>query len=76
MNAFSQSRDQELLESRILELDQAIELAKEWLAYEGVIDILPIGLSIMVVTSCNPAAITAPIPSSYLGFDVNFHQKS
>ena len=55
-------------------IELAVLEAQQWIQYEGVLKVVPTenGRAIVVVTSCNPAAITAPIPSFFLGFPVTF----
>ncbi len=59
-----------------MKIDLAVQEAQQWTEYEGVsnVAIAANGRSIVVYTSCNPAAITAPIPSYFHGFPVIFHQ--
>lgn len=61
-----------------MNIDLAVHEAQQWTEYEGVSKVVVAsnGRSILVITSCNPAAITAPIPSFYHGFQVQFHQAS
>jgi hypothetical protein len=61
-----------------LDIQRSLRQAQTWLQYEGVVEITsshtPSGDSIVVLTNCNPAAITAPIPSYFQGFTVIFCQ--
>lgn len=57
-----------------MNIELAVQYAQQWKEYEGVLQVVTDDhhLSIVVITSCNPAAITAPIPSFYHGFPVAF----
>lgn len=57
-----------------MNIEQAVLDAQSWLEYEGVQKVVAAGngRAILVITSCNPAAITAPIPSYFHGFPVSF----
>lgn len=57
-----------------MNIELAVLDAQQWTDYEGVLEVVTAsnGRSIVVVTTCNPAAITAPIPSYYHGFPVAF----
>jgi len=61
-----------------LDIQSALEQAQRWLQYEGIVHIqasrTPNGHIIVVLTNCNPAAITAPVPSYFYGFPVSFRQ--
>jgi len=61
-----------------LRFQTALEQAQVWLKYEGIIQVrsthTPNGDTIVVVTNCNPAAITAPVPSYFQGYPVVFNQ--
>ena len=61
-----------------MNIDLAVHDAQQWTEYEGVSQVMVAanGRSILVITSCNPAAITAPIPSFFHGFQVQFHQSA
>ncbi|HEX4939777.1 MAG TPA: hypothetical protein VFX11_13960 [Candidatus Kapabacteria bacterium] len=61
-----------------MNIDLAVHDAQQWTEYEGVSKVMVAAnrRSILVVTSCNPAAITAPIPSFFHGFQVQFHQST
>ncbi|MGC1510513.1 hypothetical protein [Ketobacter nezhaii] len=62
------------------DIQSAVAAAQAWLAYEGVAHVsssrTSTGDTIVVLTTCNPAAITAPIPSTFQGFSVIFCQTS
>ncbi len=62
-----------MLATRI-HIELAVLDAQQWTAYEGVRKVVSGdgGRMIVVITSCNPAAITAPIPSFFHGFPVSF----
>lgn len=53
------------------------EVVEQWRHYEGIINIevLPPTRIILIETSCNPAAITAPIPSFFEGYQVRYYQR-
>lgn len=57
-----------------MNIELAVQYAQQWREYEGVMQVVTDDShrSIVVLTSCNPAAITAPIPSFYHGFPVAF----
>jgi hypothetical protein len=57
-----------------MNIDLAVQEAQQWTAYEGVMSVIAgeDGRVIVVITSCNPAAITAPIPSYFHGIPVTF----
>lgn len=61
-----------------LDIHSVLQQAQVWLQYEGIIQIqasrTPNGDVIVVLTNCNPAAITAPVPSYLHGFPVIFCQ--
>lgn len=61
-----------------LDFLSALQQAQTWLQYEGIIQVqasrTPNGDTIVVLTNCNPAAITAPVPSYFYGFPVIFCQ--
>ncbi|HAG93097.1 MAG: hypothetical protein CMK83_19665 [Pseudomonadales bacterium] len=61
-----------------LDLQSALQQAQGWLKYEGIVRVrasrTPNGDALVVVTNCNPAAITAPVPSYFQGFPVIFCQ--
>lgn len=61
-----------------LDLQSALQQAQGWLKYEGIVQVqasrTPNGEAIVVLTNCNPAAITAPVPSYFQGFPVIFCQ--
>lgn len=61
-----------------LKFQTAMEQAQAWLDYEGIVQVrsshTPNGDVIVVVTNCNPAAVTAPVPSYFLGYPVVFCQ--
>ena len=58
------------------DIDQALEKAQHWTQFEGVTEVISRsglgGQALVVITSCNPAAITAPIPSIFHGYPVCF----
>lgn len=53
------------------------EAVDQWKRIEGIIhiEILPPTRIILIETLCNPAAITAPIPSFFEGFQVRYYQR-
>jgi len=57
-----------------MNIELAVFEAQQWTDYEGVQKVVTSGngRAIVVITTCNPAAITAPIPSYYHGFPVTF----
>ena len=57
-----------------MNIELAVLDAQQWNEYEGVQKVVSgdNGRMIIVITSCNPAAITAPIPSFFHGFPVSF----
>ena len=57
-----------------MNIELAVHDAQQWKAYEGVQKVVTSnnGRMIIVITTCNPAAITAPIPSYFHGFPVSF----
>ena len=57
-----------------MNIELAVLDAQQWTDYEGVQKVVTAdnGRIIVVITSCNPAAITAPIPSYFHGFPVSF----
>lgn len=57
-----------------MNIELAVHDAQQWKDYEGVQKVVTgdNGRMIIVITSCNPAAITAPIPSYFHGFPVSF----
>lgn len=57
-----------------MNIELAVLDAQQWKDYEGVQKVVTAsnGRMIVVITSCNPAAITAPIPSYFHGFPVSF----
>jgi len=57
-----------------MNIELAVLDAQQWTDYEGVQKVVMAnsGRMILVITSCNPAAITAPIPSYFHGFPVSF----
>lgn len=57
-----------------MNIELAVLDAQPWTEYEGVQQVVAAdnGRAILVITSCNPAAITAPIPSYFHGFPVSF----
>lgn len=61
-----------------LDIQSALQQAQSWLKYEGIVQVqaskTPNGDTIVVLTNCNPAAITAPVPSYFQGFPVIFCQ--
>ncbi|RLU01613.1 hypothetical protein [Ketobacter sp.] len=61
-----------------LDIQSALQQAQSWLKYEGIVQVqaskTPNGDAIVVLTNCNPAAITAPVPSYFQGFPVIFCQ--
>lgn len=61
-------------------IQNAVLEAQSWLQYEGVALVTSArslnNERIVVFTLCNPAAITAPIPSTYHGFSVIYRQIS
>ena len=61
-----------------MNIDMAVQEAQRWTEYEGVLKVVPTEdqRAIVVLTSCNPAAITAPIPSFFQGFSVIFCELS
>lgn len=57
-----------------MNIELAVLDAQQWTEHEGVQKVVTAsnGRMILVITSCNPAAITAPIPSFFHGFPVSF----
>ncbi len=57
-----------------MNIELAVLDAQQWTDYEGVQKVVTAGNGrmIVVITTCNPAAITAPIPSYFHGFPVSF----
>jgi len=57
-----------------MNIELAVQDAQQWKEYEGVQKVVmdDKGCGIIVITTCNPAAITAPIPSYFHGFPVSF----
>lgn len=53
------------------------DVVERWSQYEGIIriEVLPPTRIILIETSCNPAAITAPIPSFYEDYQVRYFQR-
>ncbi len=64
------------MSSRPSDFETALRYAKLWTSYEGVADVISSGEVIIVMTTCNPAAITAPIPSSFRGYPVSYCQQT
>ena len=53
------------------------DVVERWSQYEGIvhIEVLPPTRIILIETSCNPAAITAPIPSFFEDYQVRYFQR-
>lgn len=53
------------------------DVVERWSQYEGIvhIEVLPPTRIILIETSCNPAAITAPIPSIFEDYQVRYFQR-
>ena len=66
----------EIIEESLQDMEQILREAQHWTRFEGVTRVISrsslSGQSLVVITSCNPAAITAPIPSIFHGYPVSF----
>lgn len=69
-----------MTEESIKDMEQILRQAQNWTKFEGVTKVISKtthgGQTLVVITSCNPAAITAPIPSTFHGYPVTFWDTS